>query len=815
VDFKVSSSNIFFRMTKKILKIAGVIVVILLAAGTFIYFKYLKPKPPAISAEDRAAITLMPLPSKLKLTNDKLLIKDFGVNAQGPQDDVVENSVSRFLKRVKEITSQSSEGKSGLTISYDSAILKVQPLVVNENYSIRITNSGIQLKAISGYGIIRGLETLLQLIQEENGQYYFPTLELEDSPRYFWRGLMIDVCRHWIPKEIILRNIEAMASMKMNVLHWHLSDYQGLRVESKLFPKLHELGSEGNYYSQQEIKDIVAFARDRGIRIVPEFDMPGHASSFLVGYPELASAPGPYKLETNYGIFTPVMDPTREEVYDFIDRFLGEMTTLFPDPFFHIGGDEVTYTDWEKSESIQRFMKEKNIQNSHDLQAYFNQRLEKILMKHNKRMVGWNEIINPNLSSNIVVQSWNSHKSLFEAVQKNNNAILSTGYYLDYKLPAANHYEVDPEILPGAVTIEPDSINWKQFDIEIKVSDNPIKSSLILYGKEENLRGLFYMMDNSTSFEKATLENNNLDFSFKSEFGTIKVEATTSGDSISGKMSLGLISFPFSGKRAGGSDIAGTKPPKVERIKPLTDSQKKKIFGGEAAIWTEVVSLDNIDSRIWPRTAAIAEKLWSPAELTKDASDMYRRLEEASAYLDKIGLKHIQGQKKLTADLTDGKENESVTILIDVLEEVKYVDRLAATGMKSIPLNEVVDASQPESMTARKFENWIAEFLADKTHQKNEKEIRLLLIKWKDNHSTFQMVANGNKRLEKVLLTSQELSAMSAQALKALDGLTGKISVKPEEKEEMQKIINQTAPSREGVLIAVTGALKKLVDSIR
>jgi hypothetical protein len=178
-------------------------------------------------------------------------------------------------------------------------------------------------------------------------------------------------------------------------------------------------------------------------------------------------------------------------------------------------------------------------------------------------------------------------------------------------------------------------------------------------------------------------------------------------------------------------------------------------------------------------------------------------------------LKHIQGQKKLTADLTDGKENESVTILIDVLEEVKYVDRLAATGMKSIPLNEVVDASQPESMTARKFENWIAEFLADKTHQKNEKEIRLLLIKWKDNHSTFQMVANGNKRLEKVLLTSQELSAMSAQALKALDGLTGKISVKPEEKEEMQKIINQTAPSREGVLIAVTGALKKLVDSIR
>jgi hexosaminidase len=797
-------------MGKRILKTAGIIVVILLAAGTFIYFKYMKPKPPAISVEDRAAITLMPLPSKLKLTNNKFFLKDFGATIKGPKDEIVEKAVERFLQQ----THGTSSSKNGLNISFDSSTFKIQPASVNESYSLNISDSGVELKATSGYGIIRGLETLKQLVKKENAQKYFPTIELEDAPGYVWRGLMIDVCRHWIPKEIILRNLEAMTAVKMNVLHMHLSDYQGIRVESKLFPKIQELGSEGNFYSQEDIKEIVEFARLRGIRIVPEFDLPGHSSGLLVGYPELASAPGPYKLEKNFGIFHPVIDPTREEVYDFIDKFFGEMTALFPDTYFHIGGDEVNYTDWEKNESIQKFMKDKNIKSTHDLQAYFNQRLEKILQKYNKKMVGWDEIINPNLSSNIVVQSWRSHKSLFEAVQKNNNAILSAGYYLDHKLPASKHYEVDPRVLPGAVSIEPDSIHWKQFDIEIKATETPIKSSLILYGKEENLRGLFYMMDNATTFEKANYKNDQIDFSFKSDFGTINVEATTSKDSINGKMSLGLLSFPFLGKRSGGDDMPWTKPPKVEMIKPLTEDQQKKILGGEAAMWTEVVSAENIDSRLWPRTAAIAEKLWSPVELTKNVRDMYRRLEATSNYLESWGLQHIKGQKILTQNLTGGKNEEAVNTLIDVLEEVKYFERLSGSELKMIPLDEVVDAAQPESMPAKKFEFMVDDYLADKTHRVNETEIRALLSKWKDNHSGFEKIAKGNARLEKVLPSSEELSKMAGEALKALDAMEGKIKITPEQKIQMQKDLSEIAPSHAGVLIAVTGSLKKLVDSI-
>jgi hexosaminidase len=574
------------------------------------------------------------------------------------------------------------------------------------------------------------------------------------------------------------------------------------------------LGSNGQYYTQDEIRDIVEHARLLGIRIVPEFDMPGHTSSFLVGYPELAAAPGPYQLATSFGLFTPVMDPTREEVYDFIDRFIGEMVSLFPDSYYHIGGDEVNYTDWEKNESIQAFMKKNIIADSHALQAYFNERLEKILKKHNRKMIGWDEILNPNLSQSVVVQSWRSHKSLFGAVQQGSQAILSAGYYLDHKLPASQHYQVDPEILKGGVTIEPDSLNWKQYDLTMKVSDNVINTSLVLYGTADNLRGLFYLMENVTSFETAGLKDNQLTFSFQSDFGTIDLKSEFQGDSISGTMSLGLLSFPFKGYRTGGNDMPGTNPPKVEKIKPLTESEKKLILGGEAALWTEAISANNVDSRIWPRTAAIAEKWWSPAELTRDVVDMYRRLEWVSYQLEKLGIQHKTSQARIIHDLAQGKDEKPIVTLVEVLEEVKYYERLVLDITTSTPMNEVVDAAFPESMVAVKFSNLTDAFLADPDHQLHEEAIRTWLIRWRDNHELFKEVAVGNTRLEMVLQTSGELSAMAGATLQAVDVLTGKAEKESISKVELQNVLKQEQPSRASVLIAVKSPLQKLIDAI-
>lgn len=800
-------------MLKKILKVAGIILAVLLMGAVAVYF-YLRPAAPRISAEDRAAINLMPLPASLKLGSEKLWIdSDFKIDIKGPADELVQRAIQRLRDRTTATLQREFKYQDvAVLLTYDSTTLPVQPVRTNESYSLSIRKNGVHLKSPSAYGILRGLETITQLLTESEGKFYLPEVEIKDAPRYLWRGLMIDVCRHWIPKDVILRNLEAMAAVKMNVFHWHLSEYQAFRVESKKFPKLHELGSTGNFYTQEDIREIVAFARERGIRVVPEFDMPGHTTSFFVGYPELASAPGPYKLETNFGVLRPVMDPTREEVYQFIDAFVGEMSTLFPDPYFHIGGDEVNFADWESNASIQAFMKSHEIATTHALQSYFNKRVQEILTRHGKRMIGWDEILNPALGNDIVVQSWRNQKSLFEAVQKGNKAILSAGYYLDHKLPASKHYQTDPEILPGAITIQPDSLHWQQYDITIDVSDAPIKTNLVLYGTSPSVRGLFYLAENVTAFEHAQLENNQLQFSFQSDFGEIDLASEFRGDSLLGKMALGLLSFNFKGIKTGGNDWPGTQPPSVEQMRPLTAEEKKNILGGEAAMWSEVVSMDNIDSRIWPRAAAIAEKWWSDPSLTKDVPDMYRRLDALSVALDQRGIQHVKGQEKLINDLAQGKETQSLKNLISVLEEVKYYERLSLGVTTATPLNEVVDAVLPESRLARQFSGMVDAFLADSTHQQHELEIRKYLKIWRSNHENFLLVARGNPRLEKVILTSEELSTLAHFALLSLDALQGRQKLSPADKEAMLK--KTTSTSRAGVLLAVAPALAKLVEAI-
>src|SRR6202030_3637945 len=166
--------------------------------------------------------------------------------------------------------------------------------------------------------------------------FVVPAVVIEDKPRFSWRGLHLDVSRHWMPLEVVKRNLDGMAAVKLNVFHWHLSDDQGFRIESKRFPKLQEQGSDSHYYTQDQVRDVIAYARDRGIRVVPEFDMPGHATSWFVGYPQLATGKGPYEIVRKTGILLATMDPTKESTYSFLDGFIGEMAKLFPDNYFHI-----------------------------------------------------------------------------------------------------------------------------------------------------------------------------------------------------------------------------------------------------------------------------------------------------------------------------------------------------------------------------------------------------------------------------------------------------------------------------------------------
>ena len=398
----------------------------------------------------------MPRPAKLTVSSAEglTLDREFSVALQGPgaADPRVRAAVARIGARLQRQTGLAialpaavSSAAAKLVITVTSAGRPgAQRLGDDESYRLSSDSRQVRISAPHPLGALAGIETLLQLVQSAGAGATVPAVEIEDAPRFPWRGLTLDVSRHFIPIEGVKRTIDGLAAVKLNVLHWHLSDDQGFRVECRKYPKLHKLGSEGHYYTQAEIRDVLAYARERGVRVVPEFDIPGHATSWFAAYPQLGSGKGPYKIVHTYGILTATMDPTRESTYEFLVGFLGEMAGLFPDEYFHIGGDEVDPQEWKASRHIRAFIRKHHLHDEHGLQAYFNRRVQKILSSHHKRMVGWDEVLQPGLPHSIAIQSWRGEKALAAAAQQGFQVILSHGYYLDLMSSAAQHYAVDP-----------------------------------------------------------------------------------------------------------------------------------------------------------------------------------------------------------------------------------------------------------------------------------------------------------------------------------------------------------------------------------
>jgi hexosaminidase len=661
----------------------------------------------ATSAQETTSLHLMPWPASVKTSQSPPLViqTSFTVGIGNSSDPGLRPAVGIFLNDLRRHTGSlpldfnvGDASSAQLKVNSDHASKAVQELGEDESYKLEVTSSGAQLNAPTTLGVMRGLQTFLQLVEMTPQGFAVPAVVIEDKPRFAWRGLMIDVGRHFMPIEVIKRDLDGMAAVKMNVFHWHLSENQGFRVESKRFPKLQEVGSDGLYYTQEQVRDVIAYAHDRGIRVVPEFDMPGHSTSWFVGYPDLASAPGPYTIERKWGVFDPAMDPTRESTYKFLDAFIGEMAKLFPDQFFHIGGDEVNGKQWDANFKIQEFMRAHNLKNNADLQAYFNTRIQKIVAKHGKTMEGWDEILRPDLPKTIVIQSWRGQQSLADAARQGYRGLLSSGYYLDLMGSAASHYEVDP-FANGAAN--------------------------------------------------------------------------------------------------------------------LSDEEKQKILGGEACMWAEYVSAENMDSRIWPRAAAIAERLWSPQNVT-DVNSMYARMDYASKWLDAYGLMHNANYVPMLERMTNGSDTAALKNLADVVEPVKGYARegLAKTEATSLsPLNRVIDAARPESLTARAFNQLVDEFLTGKIKPGMEMQIRSNLNKWKDNEIQLEPAAQSSALVQEVVPLSHDLSALAAAGLQALDYLD-RGEKAPEAWKTQQIALAQSAiQPKAQVLLMVASPVQKLVQA--
>ena len=666
-------------------------------------------------------LNLMPWPQSVVLNDGNFALnKNFKVNITGNPNPRIFSGVTRFLRRL--------DGRTGIFFQQGfitklnevpTAELQINctksgkiGLYEDESYHLDIKQNQITINATSDLGALHGLETLLQMLQNNNTSFYFPISQISDFPRFTWRGLMIDVARHFQPIDVVKRNIDGLAAMKMNVFHWHLVDDQGWRIEMKKHKKLIDVASDGMYYTQEEIKNIVKYADERGILVVPEIDVPGHGSAILTAYPEIGSkvitltggtsekniqgtAIATYGIERNAGIFSPTLDPSNPKTYQLLSEIFDEVCPLFPGAYFHIGGDENEGKDWDANPKIQEFMKKNKLANNHELQTYFTMQLVPMLKKHGKQLMGWEEIMTKNMSKDAIIHSWRgpnegmvAGQSLVDAVKKGYKTVLSNGYYIDLMYPVASHYLNDP--MPKGAN--------------------------------------------------------------------------------------------------------------------LTAEEKARILGGEATMWTELATSTTIDSRLWPRTAAIAERLWSAEDIT-DLASMRKRLDVVSFRLEELGLTHIRNKAVILRNISNNQNIKSLNEFANVCEPLKgYTRNKGGTEYQMYsPFTLFADACGPDAKESLAFDDAVNQYLASKTPENKEK-VAAFFNKWiAVNKGLIELSANA-PLVQPILPLSKKLNDVSQELLLVLDN---KSTLKAD---DLKNLIEQcNTKDHADVELSVYASLKKLI----
>lgn len=649
-----------------------------------------------LCAQEKPTLPLMPLPANFEQGQGEFVIDgSFGVEFQGYKEPRLERARQRFLDTLSRETGiplwrQAWMNQPHFTIKTGGPSAPIQELGEDESYRLEVSTTGVQLTAPNPIGVLRGLQTFIQLVRITPKGFVAPAVVIEDKPRFPWRGLLIDSGHRFVPIPDVKRNLDGMEAVKLNVFHWRFADYDGFHIESKALPLLHQKGSGTAYYTQDEVREIVAYARDRGIRVVPEFDMPCHATAWFSGYPELSSGLEPMKSDA--------MDPSRESTYKFLTRFIGDMATLFPDTYFHTGGDECDFSQWEKNPRISEYMKAQGFKNGADLQAMFTAKVQRIVKANKKIMMGWDEVLRPDTPNDVVIHSWRGFNSLAEATKAGNRGVLSNGYYIDLNQSAAEHYQVDP-------------------------------------------------------------------------FG----DSTTD----------------------------------------ISPEQQARILGGEATMWTDVICHENIDNRIWPRTAAIAERFWSPREVT-DIDSMYRRLAVVSMKLDYRGLRHRLITNEMLQRMTGDPNPVALKVLADVLQPPKGYDRQGLRQFSNFtPLNRLDDAVPPESDTAREFGEIAKRIASGKGSPRDWQQAREWLVLWRDNDTKLQPLLERSHLTQDLAPVSRNLSQVAEIGLRALDALRDNRPLSADARQQNIDFLKTAAKPQSVLLLMVAPPVELIVQATR
>lgn len=444
-------------------------------------------------------INIIPMPASLQQQEGRFLLSSSSsFYAPTPEAKTIAEFFAAKLKNSTgfNFAIADAEKDGGISLLIDPAME-----INEEGYRLDVTPQGVKIQAKTPQGVFYGMQSFLQLLPAEvespsvvkNIEWSAPCVSIDDAPRFAYRGMMLDPCRHFIPVENVKKQLDVLSLFKINTFHWHLTDDQGWRIEIKKYPKLTEIGSKridgegteyGGFYTQEEIKDIVAYAAERFITVIPELETPGHELAAISAYPELSCKGQPTTPRIIWGVEDIVMCPGKEDMFKFLEDVVEEMVPLFPGTYFHIGGDECPKSSWKNCPACQARIKaeglktDKNHTAEERLQSYVIQRMEKMLAKHGKKIIGWDEILEGGLSPEATVMSWRGEAGGIASALQDHDAIMTpggNGMYLD--------------TFQGDSKIEPVSIGGYTL-LEKVYSYNPVPDTLVTLGKDKHIKGV-------------------------------------------------------------------------------------------------------------------------------------------------------------------------------------------------------------------------------------------------------------------------------------------------------------------------------------
>ena len=444
-------------------------------------------------------INIIPTPVSLTQNEGNFnLNKNTKIYASTPEAKTVAEFFAAKMNTATgyQIATADKETSDGISLVIDGSLD-----VNDEGYTLDVADSGVRIKAKTPQGLFYGMQSFLQLLPAEiespsavkDIAWTAPAVSIKDEPRFGYRGIMLDPCRHFIPVENIKKQLDVLALFKINRMHWHLTDDQGWRIEIKKYPKLTEIGSKridgegteyGGFYTQEEVKDIVKYAADRFITIVPEIELPGHEMAAIAAYPELSCEGKQGTPRIIWGVEDIVLCAGKEEPFQFFEDVIAEVAPLFPGEYFHIGGDECPKTSWEKCPLCQARIRKEGLKGDKEhsaeekLQSYFVQRMEKVVNKHGKKMIGWDEILEGGLAPSATVMSWRGEEGGIAAASMNHDVIMtpgSEGMYIDQ---FQGDYKINPVSIGGFTTAER------------VYKYNPVPDTLAAAGKGHFIKGV-------------------------------------------------------------------------------------------------------------------------------------------------------------------------------------------------------------------------------------------------------------------------------------------------------------------------------------